>query len=120
MEVSKRKMKYFSKRTMCNQMHKHDSKKEANRCDELNLLVKAGIIEKLQQQVRVVLKKKFIFQGVTIRAISYYADFTYYDKESKKFVIEDTKGYRTDIYKIKKKLLLSIMKDRKNFQFLET
>ena len=107
---------------MCNQMHKHDSKKEANRCDELTLLVKAGVIEKLQQQVRVVLKKKFIFQGVTIRAISYYADFTYYDKESKKFVIEDVKGglaIRTGVYMLKKKLLLYKMRNKKNFNSFE-
>ena len=105
---------------MCNQMHKHDSKKEANRCDELTLLEKAGEIRDLREQVRITLAEKFVFQGKTIRSIVYIADFTYFDKG--KFIIEDTKGYRTEVYKIKRKLLLSIMalKDRDDFQFLET
>jgi len=113
-------MKYGSVRTVCNYLHKHASKKEAGRCNELRLLVKAGIIENLEQQVRFVLLDKFKFQGEAIRSIVYVADFTYFDKERKKFVIEDSKGFRTETYKLKRRLLLSIMKDRKNFQFLET
>jgi len=113
-------MKYNSTRTMCNQLHKHASKKEAKRCDELTLLEKAGKIVKLKQQVRITLLKKFRFQGESIRSIVYVADFTYYDKEMKKFIIEDSKGFKTATYKLKKRWLLSIMKDRTDFQFLES
>lgn len=112
--------KYNAKRTTCNYLHKHASKKEAERCDELGLLVKAGIITELKQQVRITLLENFRFQNESIRGIVYVADFTYYDRELKKFVIEDSKGYKTDVYKLKRRLLLSIMKARTDFRFLET
>lgn len=41
------------------------------------------------------------------RECSYIADFTYYD-ENNNFIVEDTKGMRTDVYKIKRKLMLYI------------
>ena len=36
------------------------------------------------------------------REIRYIADFTYY--EDGRLVVEDTKGFRTDVYKLKKRL----------------
>lgn len=39
------------------------------------------------------------------RQIKYIADFVYYDKELKQEVVEDTKGFRTDVYRLKKRLL---------------
>jgi len=98
----------------------HDSKKEALRCDQLYMLQKNGNIEKLKSQVRIKLRESFRFKGKAIRSISYIADFTYFDKDEKVFVIEDVKGYKTDVYKIKKKLLLFIMKDADDFKFIET
>lgn len=112
--------KYRSIKTRCNNGHTHPSKKEAYRCDELHLLLKNGNISKLQVQMRIKLREAFNFQGKVIRAISYIADFTYFDNDDKVFVIEDTKGYRTDVYKLKKKLLLFIMKDKDDFKFLES
>ena len=32
------------------------------------------------------------------------ADFVYYDLKKQKTIIEDTKGFRTEVYKIKKKI----------------
>lgn len=112
--------KYHSVKTRCNNGHLHDSKKEAYRCGELHLLLKNKNISKLKVQVRIKLKESFRFQGKAIRSIFYIADFTYFDNDDKVFVIEDTKGYRTDVYKIKRKLLLFIMKDANDFKFIET
>ena len=98
--------KYGARKTICNQGHKHASKKEAQRCDELTLLEKAGEIANLEQQPKNVLQDGFLYKGKKIRPITYTADFRYWDVSRKVFVIEDTKGYRTPVYRLKKKLLL--------------
>ena len=36
------------------------------------------------------------------------ADFVYTDVETGETVVEDTKGFRTDVYKIKRKLMLKV------------
>ena len=113
-------MKYKSHRTVCNQMHKHASKKEARRCDELTILEKQRKIKDLKQQPRFPLRNKFKFQGKTIREIVYVADFSYIDNRNKKYIIEDTKGFRTPVYLLKVKLLKFIMKDCEDFIFLES
>ena len=90
----------------------YDSKKEAKRATELKLLEKAGEIRSLQEQIvyelipaqyRVVGGKR---KGIE-RAMKYIADFQYVDK-SGNTVVEDTKGFRTEVYRIKKKLMLYI------------
>ena len=101
-------------------MHKHASKKEARRCDELSILEKQGVIKLLKQQPEFTLQEGFKFRGETIRAIKYMADFSYYDNEKKCFFVEDTKGFKTPVYIMKKKMLLNIMKERDDFQFLES
>lgn len=77
-----------------------DSQKEYNRWCDLRLLERAGRISGLRRQVCYELIPK---QG-TMRACSYIADFVYQEKG--KLVVEDCKGYRTEAYKIKKKLML--------------
>ncbi len=47
--------KYNSRKCECGQGHLHDSQKEAQRCNELTLLEKAGQISNLRQQVKYVL-----------------------------------------------------------------
>lgn len=87
----------------------YDSKREAKRAAELKLLEKAGVISHLQEQVvyelipsqyRIVNGKKKCIE----RAIKYIADFQYV--ENGNTVVEDVKGFRTDVYRIKKKLML--------------
>jgi len=112
--------KYNSRRTNCRQGHRHASIKEAGRCNELALLEKAGKIKWLKQQPVFKLQSKFRWRGKGIRAITYRADFSYFDTESKMFTVEDVKGYKTEKYQIKKKLLIFIMRDRDDFLFLET
>lgn len=82
-----------------------DSKKEANYYTYLKLLESAGKIKNLELQKKFILQGKFKLNGKSIREISYIADFVYEDEDGKVHVL-DTKGYRTDVYKLKKKLFM--------------
>lgn len=93
-------MKYNNKITVIDNI-KFRSKKEAKRYVELKLLEKNDKIKNLQLQV------KYAFKIEGIKICSYVADFTYYT-DNNLFVVEDTKGFKTYIYKIKKKLMLAL------------
>lgn len=81
-----------------------DSQKEANRYRELRLLELDGEITGLKLQVPFTLLDSYVREdGKKIRGITYIADFMYYDKDGKRHV-EDVKGVKTEVYKIKKKL----------------
>ena len=81
-----------------------DSIKEKNRYIELKLLERAGLIKDLKLQYEFELQPAFILNKKKIRKISYIADFYYYDNKLNDYVVEDTKGMRTEVYKIKKKM----------------
>ena len=81
-----------------------DSKKELKRYLELKMLEKAGKIKDLKLQPVFLLQEGFYYQGKAIRQITYRADFEYI--ENGKRVVEDVKGFKTDVYKLKKKLFL--------------
>lgn len=93
-----------------------DSQKEYRRFRELCLLEKAGRITDLQRQVKFVLipaqyepdtigKRGGVKRGKLIeRECSYIADFTY--TEDGKQIVEDTKGFKTTEYIIKRKMML--------------
>ena len=81
-----------------------DSKKEANYYIKLKILKDAGKISGLRLQEKFVLQPSFKLNGKTYRAITYVADFVY--KDDKGMHVVDTKGYRTETYKIKKKLFM--------------
>lgn len=86
---------------------KFDSKKEAVRYRELSLLERAKAIKDLSLQV----KFELIPKQKGERACDYIADFTYYEKDQSgkwQLVVEDCKGVKTDVYKIKRKLMLYI------------
>ena len=78
-----------------------DSKAEAARWQELQLLERAGEITELERQV----EYELIPKQKGERAAKYVADFRYVDNEGKT-VVEDTKGVRTPVYILKRKLLL--------------
>lgn len=85
-----------------------DSKKEARRYQELKLFEKAGVIKDLERQVKFVLIPAQRINGkVAERECSYIADFVYKDKEGNT-IVEDTKGFRTADYIIKRKLMLYV------------
>jgi len=77
-----------------------DSRKECHRWQELKLLEKAGQIKNLRRQV----KYELIPKQDGERSCDYYADFVY--DENGQTVVEDCKGVRTDVYRIKRKLML--------------
>lgn len=84
-----------------------DSKKEAKRYCELIKLEQAGLIKDLEIQKKFLLLDTFRKNGKTYKQISYYADFVYFDIYSKKTIVEDvkaSKNFKTDVYKIKRKL----------------
>ncbi len=85
------------------------SRKEHRRANELKLLQKAGIISNLREQVRYeLIPAQYDNQGKLIeRACSYVADFVYTEKNGET-IVEDTKGMRTDVYRIKRKLMLHV------------
>ena len=98
--------KYNSKKTIVDGQ-KFDSKKEANRYQELVLMEKAGVIKNLSRQVKFVLipsQRDEATGKVIERECSYKADFVY--EEDGKTVVEDVKGFRTKEYIIKRKLML--------------
>jgi hypothetical protein len=94
-----------------------DSRKEANRYLELKLLLKAKKITDLQRQVVFELQPKFKIGKTTHRPITYIADFTYKIKGKERLIVEDSKGFKTLVYRIKKKMLLYKYPD---IEFIET
>ena len=74
-----------------------DSKKEAARYKELILLEKSGLISHLELQPRY----DCVVNGKKI--CSYRADFRYFNDQNS--VVEDVKGFKTPVYRLKKKLV---------------
>ena len=102
--------KYRAKRTTIDGMT-FDSKAESRRYKQLKLLERVGDIEHLECQPRYVLEEGFKNTGLDgkarkIQPIAYIADFKYYDKQRGVWIVEDVKGKRTEVYRIKRKLFL--------------
>lgn len=109
--------KYRNKKVVVNGIA-FDSKKEAHRYHELLLLEKAGAISDLKIQVKYILiptqrepdiigSRGGIRKGKLIeKECCYIADFVY--QENGETVVEDTKGYRTKEYILKRKLMLHV------------
>ena len=110
--------KYYNKKCTVNGII-FDSRKEARRYQELLLLQRAGVIKSLQRQVKYVLIpaqyesfERYGKNGQELtpgkklieRECAYVADFVYV--EDGKTVIEDTKGFKTKDFIIKRKLML--------------
>ena len=79
---------------------RYDSKKEANRAFELDMLQRDGQVKKFKPQVKVscIVNDKLV--------CNYFADFKV-EYPNGKVVYEDVKGVRTAIYKLKKKLVFA-------------
>lgn len=84
--------KYRAVKSTCNHGHTHDSKGEAQRCNDLHLLQDAGEISRLKD------KPKFYFSinGVQLKhgngqRVGLTADFEYF--EGDKHIVEDFKGF---------------------------
>lgn len=89
----------------------YDSKLEARRAHELELLQKSGAISELaMQRTYVLMDAQYGSDGALIeRPATYRADFTYRNAAGE-LVVEDCKGYRKgmahEYYVLKRKLLL--------------
>lgn len=75
------------------------SAKEARRYGELKLLERAGQIRNLELQPVFPL----LVNGAQVA--KYIGDFAYFEKDAR--VVEDTKGFRTPVYRLKRKMLLA-------------
>lgn len=83
----------------------YDSVKEYSRHQDLLLLERAGAIQGLQRQVRFELIPSQRYDGKVIeRPCFYVADFVY--QENGQTIVEDTKGFKTKDYVLKRKMML--------------
>lgn len=113
--------KYYARKTVVDGIT-FDSKHEAERYQVLKLLERAGKISGLRLQVEFELipaqyetfprygkhgKRLEDGRRCVEKSCSYYADFVYHDSDGN-LIVEDVKSpaTRTDVYKIKKKLML--------------
>lgn len=101
--INYKQSKYKNKKVVCDGI-KFDSIKEKNYYIKLKTLEELGRIRDLKLQVKFELQPSFKFKQNTIRAINYIADFTYIDENNKLHIV-DTKGVKTDVYKLKKKMM---------------
>ncbi|MCJ7830938.1 MAG: DUF1064 domain-containing protein [Dehalococcoidia bacterium] len=82
--------------------HTFHSKKEARRYMDLLALQMAGLIRDLETQPR------FRLEVGGVHVCDYIADFRFFDIPRGEVVVEDTKGWRTDVYRLKKRLMLGV------------
>ena len=101
--------KYKNKKIIYNGI-KFDSIKEKNRYLTLKMLQKANYIKELELQKKFELQENFTDNtGKKQRAITYIADFYYYDNKLKYYVAEDVKSKATredKVYRIKSKMFM--------------
>ena len=96
-----------------------DSKLEADRWAELTMLERLGVIQNLERQKEYVLiptqklptpisqpSKGGGYMKSVEKAVKYVADFVY--QKDGQTVVEDTKGFKTEGYIIKRKLMLYV------------
>ena len=120
------KNKYGNRKITINGIE-FDSRKEARRYNELLLMEKAGAIKGLRRQVPFELipaQYEDVYTGeyyqrgdhkgepkmkrvCVEKAVTYYADFVYL--EGGETVVEDTKGFKTPEYILKRKLMRHLL-----------
>jgi hypothetical protein len=92
--------KYRNKPTIVDGI-RFSSIKESNHYLQLKLLLKAGEISDLK------LQESYTISVGGVKICKYIADFTYFDKYGVKHVV-DVKGVRTQLYKLKAKLMKAV------------
>jgi hypothetical protein len=88
--------------------HTFDSKREALRYQELRVLEAAGKISHLELQPTFKLYcGQTPIKFASGRHATYKADFAYFDysRAERLRVVEDVKGFKTDVYKLKKAIV---------------
>lgn len=100
----KSKNKFGNKKVVVNGMT-FDSEGEYSHYCHLRLLERAGQIRNLKHHVSFELIPSQVICGKRERGTSYEADFVYEQAPDWKTVIVDFKGYRTDEYILKRKMM---------------
>jgi hypothetical protein len=93
--------KYHNKKTTIDGVT-FDSRREAERYQELKLLERAGLIKQIE------LQPVFNLIVKTGKSVGVYrADFRYYDTVTGKWIIEDVKAKitKTPVYRLKKRIV---------------
>lgn len=87
-----------------------DSEKEANRYCELKQLERGKVIKDLrwQERFKLIPHQRDENGKLLERAVYYIADFVYTDIKTGQRIVEDTKGFKTDAYIMKRKLMLHV------------
>lgn len=95
--------KYRNIPQRCSLQQYHASKLEAKRCDQLHLMQKSGVIRDLeahpQPAISLIVNEMLVCQLIP--------DFRYVDEKGET-VYEDTKGFATSEWKLKKKLAFAL------------
>lgn len=105
--LPKAKSKYGN-RTNERDGEKYRSLRERHRHDELLRLQASGLIANLKREVRFVLAPTARIDGRMKPALRYFADFTYIDRPTGVPIVEDCKGVRTAVYRIKRHLMKTV------------
>jgi hypothetical protein len=100
-KVLPKKSKFGNKKTTVGEIS-FDSEREAKRYKELLLLLKAGEIGLLELQV------PFELNTGGTHSLKYVADFVYVISKTGEKVVEDSKGFKTVVYRKKCKLMKKI------------
>lgn len=111
-----RRNKYGAKKTVCQHGHKHDSKREAKRCDELHLELFAGAITDLKVHPQF----WFVIDGKPLkhrngRRVGYLSDFTY--QRDGKLICEDVKGFSARDWPLRRAVFEALFP---NWELIET
>lgn len=101
--LAPRASKYHATRTKVDGIT-FQSKREARRWQQLRILEAANQIFELRRQVPFPIVIVNLDTGELVTVSTYYADFVYEPLEGG-LVIEDAKGFRTETYKLKKRLV---------------
>lgn len=106
--VSERKNKYNAQPETIDEIT-FKSKKEALEYSRLKLMERAGAISELKTQPPFILQPANRKQK--IRQVKYTADFMYYDNGKRRTVVVETKGMKTEAYRIRRNLFLQWLQD---------
>lgn len=101
MQDDPKRGKYGNRRVVVDGI-RFDSQAEASRYFDLKHMERAGLIVNLELQPALPLLVNGVKVGV------YKADFRYVDVETDRIVVEDVKGVRTAVYRLKKRMVKAI------------
>lgn len=109
--------KYGAKKTEYNGLT-YASKFEAQIAQELDLRMRAGEFVKVEAQFRIPLYV-YLADGKTVNIFAYVCDFRC-EKPDGTYLLVEAKGFRTDMYRVKRKMLELIwLPDHLNYSFEE-